>query len=230
MDVKITIEVSEQEQKDILIANLSELKFVGFEEEERSLIGYISRDDYNKEGLNNLLNEQSLKYSESVVEDRNWNEVWESSFSPVIVEDFCLIRADFHSSIKEVEHEIIITPKMSFGTGHHATTYMMIQQMRDLNFKNKRVADFGTGTGILSILAEKLGAETVWAVDNDIWSINNANENVARNSCSKIQIELANEFSPKEKFDLVLANINRNIILSNFDGLVLDLRKMGIYY
>jgi ribosomal protein L11 methyltransferase len=131
----------------------------------------------------------------------------------VIVDKFCAIRAEFHDPIKDVEHEIIITPKMSFGTGHHATTYMMIEQMREIDFKNKTVFDFGTGTGILPILAEKLGASKITAIDIDDWSISNAKENIEKNNCSKISVSLSSQI-PDGKFDVVLANINRNVILS----------------
>jgi ribosomal protein L11 methyltransferase len=149
--------------------------------------------------------------------------LWESNFEPVVVEDFCKVRADFHPASGSAKHDIIITPKMSFGTGHHATTYMMIQQMRDLDFKGKAVADFGTGTGILAILAEKLGSSKVVAIDYDEWSIQNAEENILKNGCTAISLQQADTFSPPENFDIILANINRNVILDNLDGLVFGL-------
>ena len=123
-------------------------------------------------------------FKETLIPEANWNQVWESNFDPVIVDDFVAIRADFHEPVKGVSLEIIITPKMSFGTGHHATTYMMIEQMRELDFTGKSVFDFGTGTGVLAILAEKLGANKVIAVDNDEWSIENAEENFEKNNCT----------------------------------------------
>ena len=120
-------------------------------------------------------------YKYSIIEDKNWNEEWESQLQPVTINNFAGIRASFHEPLKNVEHEIIITPKMSFGTGHHATTFLMVEQMEKINFKNKTVLDFGTGTGILAILAEKLGAASVLAIDYDEWSINNALENIEAN-------------------------------------------------
>ncbi|HYO22128.1 MAG TPA: 50S ribosomal protein L11 methyltransferase, partial [Flavisolibacter sp.] len=126
--------------------------------------------------------------------------------------------------ISHVQHEIVITPKMSFGTGHHATTYMMMQQMGEINFENKTVFDFGTGTGILAILAEKLGAQRIIAIDVDDWSIENAKENFERNGCSRIEVSLSSQV-PVEQFDIVLANINRNVILDYMPQLVKALRK-----
>ncbi len=134
--------------------------------------------------LNDLTSSLQLSFSKTIIEETNWNQVWESNFDPVIVDDFVAVRAHFHEPIKNVQHEIVITPKMSFGTGHHATTYMMMQQMRELDFAGKNVFDFGTGTGVLAILAEKLGAQKVIAIDNDDWSIENADENVKRNNCT----------------------------------------------
>jgi ribosomal protein L11 methyltransferase len=125
-------------------------------------------------------------------------------------------------------HEIIITPKMSFGTGHHATTNMMIEQMKEIDFKKKTVFDFGTGTGILAILAEKLGAEKIIAVDNDDWSIENAIENINRNNCKKISIKKAFDADTGNKSDIILANINRNVIVDNFNSICKHLTHPGI--
>jgi ribosomal protein L11 methyltransferase len=171
------IEPSE-EASDILIAMLSDLQYEGFEEEENILKAFIPKSLFNEERLKEIEEEFQLKYSVTELPDTNWNKVWESNFQPVIVENFCVVRAGFHEPIKDVEHEIIITPKMSFGTGHHATTYMMLQQMKDIDFKGKHVMDFGTGTGVLAILANKLGAASVIAIDSDSWSIENAAENL----------------------------------------------------
>jgi ribosomal protein L11 methyltransferase len=146
----------------------------------------------------------------------------------VIVDDFVAIRADFHEPVRGVEHEIIVTPKMSFGTGHHATTYMMIQQMRQIDFTGKRVFDFGTGTGILAILAEKMGAKKIVAVDNDDWSIENAGENIQRNNCSLIELRKANDPGMDSSFDIILANINKNVILENFPTIINQLAEGGV--
>jgi ribosomal protein L11 methyltransferase len=145
----------------------------------------------------------------------------------VVVDEFCAIRADFHEPIQNVAHEIVITPKMSFGTGHHATTYMMIQQMKDMDFAGKTVFDFGTGTGILAILAEKLGAANIMAIDVDEWSIENARENIERNGCSKISVELSS-IIPQQPFDIILANINRNVILQYLQELKQSLHNNSL--
>jgi ribosomal protein L11 methyltransferase len=123
------------------------------------------------------------------------------------------VRADFHDPVPGARYEIIITPKMSFGTGHHATTYMMMEQIENMEFKNKSVFDFGTGTGILAILAEKLGAANITAIDVDEWSITNAKENFERNKCEQIQVAQSSVI-PSQQFDIILANINRNVILN----------------
>jgi ribosomal protein L11 methyltransferase len=142
-----------------------------------------------------------------------------SNFQPVVVDDFCAVRASFHQPIRGVEHEIIITPKMSFGTGHHATTYMMMQQMREINFQDQSVFDFGTGTGVLAILAEKLGSPSVTAIDVDDWSIINAGENITTNHCHKIHLYKSSRV-PHQQFDIILANINRNVIIQNFNEII----------
>jgi ribosomal protein L11 methyltransferase len=212
--IQIIISNLPAEQSDILVATLSAYGFEGFEEHENSLSGFITESNFSEEELNNIAALYKFSYGKQLIKSTNWNEEWEKNFDPVIVDDFVAIRADFHAPIKNVEHEIIITPKMSFGTGHHATTYLMMQQMHKIDFHNKSVFDFGTGTGILAILAEKLGSKNIIAVDNDEWSISNAKENIERNNCSKILLSLEDEPPLKEKFDIILANINKNVILS----------------
>ena len=167
----------------------------------------------------------NVSFNKKTIPQQNWNAVWESNFQPVIVENFVGIRAHFHSTIQNVQHEIIITPKMSFGTGHHATTYMMMQLMQTIDFNNKSVFDFGTGTGILAILAEKLKANSVLAVDYDDWCIENALENISNNNCKNISIEKKDTAEVNDVFDIVIANINKNIIQDNFEDLHLTSKK-----
>lgn len=207
----IKIEIAATEiQQDELIALLDEYNTTGFEQTDSMLIAYFKEDSFVQPETIKVL--EGYEFALSEVQERNWNQEWERNFQPVVVDDFCAVRADFHPPILDVQHEIIITPKMSFGTGHHATTYMMMQQMRDIDFKNKTVFDFGTGTGILSILARKLGAASVAAIDVDEWSIENAKENVESNHCSGIDLQLSTTI-PSIQFDIILANINRNVIL-----------------
>jgi ribosomal protein L11 methyltransferase len=211
---------AEESIHDILIAELAEIGYDGFEESAGLLKAYIPETDFSDTELNILLNKYSVKYSSSIIKKQNWNAVWESNFDPVQVEDFVGIRAHFHPVFENVAHEIVITPKMSFGTGHHATTYMVMQLMRELNcWNNASVFDFGTGTGILAILAEKLGATRVLAVDNDDWCIENASENILINQCKHIDIQKVDSVNMTEQFQVILANINRNIILDNIQGL-----------
>ena len=207
--IQISIEAKEAKQ-EILISELSDLGAEGFEQTDTHLIAYFNATTFRSDHVNALL--KTYRHKITTLDEKNWNEVWESNFQPVIVNKFCAIRAAFHQPINNVEHEIIITPKMSFGTGHHATTYMMIEQMKNIDFTNKSVFDFGTGTGILSILAEKLGAAKISAIDVDEWSIKNTQENIETNHCEKIDVQLTSQL-PDDEFDIILANINKNVIL-----------------
>jgi ribosomal protein L11 methyltransferase len=225
--IQLNINTGSDEVRDKLIAELSAFDIDGFEEQDDQLICYFRQGNVDEEHVNEKIRQAGLSSSRSVVYEQNWNASWESSFAPVVVDDFCTIRADFHKAGGNTQHEIIITPKMSFGTGHHATTYLMVQQMAQLDFVGKTVADFGTGTGVLSILAEKLGSTYAWAVDNDDWSIENAQENIARNNCTRIGLAKVDTFTPAQQFDIILANINKNTILGNLDGLVFGLNKGG---
>lgn len=221
--IEVSIEAKEEEQ-EILISQLSELGAEGFEQTDDRLLAYFNENLFKSYEINELL--KGYSFLINTIAERNWNEVWERNFQPVVVDNFCAIRAGFHEPIEGIEHEIIITPKMSFGTGHHATTYMMIEQMEGIDFKGKKVFDFGTGTGILAILSEKLGAAYVHAIDVDGWSIENANENIERNGCSGITVELSSQI-PQENFDIILANINRNVILNHLAELETRITDAG---
>jgi len=200
---------------EILIALLAEAGFESFEEEEQSLKAFIKEDEFIEESLEDILQVVPVKYTVTVVPQQNWNAQWESGFEPIIVDSFVGIRAGFHKPIENVQHEIIITPKMSFGTGHHATTYMMIGQMENIDFKNKTVVDFGTGTAVLAILADKMGAISIDAIDYDEWSIENSIENASINNCSVIKLIKADTISTGNTYDIILANINLNVIIDN---------------
>lgn len=215
-------------QIDIIIALLIEINYEGFEEEGGLVRAYIPSKDFEEEKLKAIAEDQHLSFSVTEVEKRNWNQLWESNFDPVFIDNFVAIRAEFHQPVKNVKHEIIITPKMSFGTGHHATTSMMIRMMRDLNFTGKKILDFGTGTGILAILAEKLDAKEILAIDNDDWSIENAAENLRINNCSKIQLINTSSSEGDHEFDIILVNIIKNVILANFSSFAKQLVPNGI--
>jgi ribosomal protein L11 methyltransferase len=218
--VKIDIQQATPGDCEILMAKLSEQDFYAFEQNENVLSAYIARDDFDEELLKSLL-PSLTNYTCSIIPDRNWNEEWERGFQPISINNFAGIRASFHEPMKGVEHEIIITPKMSFGTGHHATTSLMIGLMSQIDFKNKSVLDFGTGTGILAILAEKLGASSVIAIDCDEWSIDNAHENIHMNSCKKILIEKTDNIIGIPCVDIILANITCNILEENAEDLLI---------
>ena len=202
--------------RDILLAHLGELPYDSFVEEENGLKAYILTEDFDQAALDELCDSLDAQVSFEVkeVKQQNWNAVWESDFEPVRLGDACGIRADFHEPL-EVEHEIIITPKMSFGTGHHATTFGMMQQMLQIDFSNKRILDMGCGTAVLAILAEKLGATETQGIDIDEWAYNNALENLQMNDCNNIQITIGGSEKIKGVFDGILANINRNVLLND---------------
>lgn len=224
---EIIFEQVSPEQSDLLIALLSEQGFTGFEENESRLHAFIPSDQFNREALIQLAGEWQLSWSSNTIEETNWNQLWESSFHPVLVDDFVAIRADFHEPVATVAYELVITPKMSFGTGHHATTFLMIRHMRDLNWRETRVLDFGTGTGVLAILAHRLGAGEVLGIDNDPWSIENAHENLARNEAGNVKIELADAVTGNGLYDIILANINKHIILDQLQKLKQALKPGG---
>lgn len=226
--IQIVFENITTVQQELLIANLAEEGYEGFEEGEGSLKAFITKNNFDKVIIDVIANQYEVVYTTVEIPSQNWNAVWESNFEPVIVDDFVSVIAHFHQPVKGVEHEILITLKMSFGTGHHATTYMMMRQMRSIDFKNQNVFDFGTGTGVLAILADKLGANKIWAIDNDDWSIENAMENAERNGCRNITIQKADSAKTGEKFGIVLANINKNVIVENFSVLVKCLLPGGV--
>lgn len=207
--IQLIIE-AEGAQQDLLIGLLEE-KATGFEQQDDSLLAYFEEGSYEPEAVTELL--KGFSFRTEVIGERNWNAEWEKNFPPVVVNDFVAVRAHFHEPIDGVRHELLITPKMSFGTGHHATTWQMMQAMEHHDFRGKRVFDFGTGTGVLAILAEKLGAAEVLAIDNDVWSLENARENCTRNGCSRVTVALSSEVPLDQRFDIVLANINRNVLL-----------------
>lgn len=217
--IQVSIEVIDEAVKDMMIAELSDLGFDGFEETETGLFSYINSEKFDTEvtaGLEELVGRHGATYTSKAIDKQNWNALWESNFEPVLVDDFVGVRANFHEPFNnQVEHDIIITPKMSFGTGHHGTTYSVMQLMRGIDFKGKSVFDFGTGTGLLAILAHKLGAGYVLGVDNDDWCIENASENIEVNYTQSIEIEKVNDANLNKKFNIIIANINKNIILDN---------------
>ena len=217
--IQVSIEVADEAVKDMMIAELADLGFDGFEETETGLFSYIDSAKFDAKvtaGLADLAAQHGASYTSNAIDKQNWNALWESNFEPVLVDDFVGVRANFHAPFNgQVEHDIIITPKMSFGTGHHGTTFSVMQLMRGIDFKGQSVFDFGTGTGLLAILAHKLGASYVLGVDNDDWCIENASENIVVNNTQTIEIQKVNGANLNKKFNIIIANINKNIILDN---------------
>ncbi len=212
---QVEIKTADAGQNEILVALLANIGFEGFEENEQGLKAFINEEELDKAALDEVTASLGIAYSLSTIAQQNWNAQWESSFEPVVIENFAAVRAGFHAPVKNVQYEIIITPKMSFGTGHHATTFLMMQQMSQLDLSGKTVFDFGTGTGVLAILAEKMGAAKTDAIDNDDWSIENTRENIAANNCNHISAGKADTIAVQEHYDVVLANINLNVLLAN---------------
>lgn len=215
---------------DILMAELINVGFDSFTEEHDGILAYIPAELYDEEAIKelNLLNtdDVEISYSHRAMPNINWNEEWEKNFSPINIDDKVLIRAEFHES-QHLPYEIVIQPKMSFGTGHHATTYLMIQQMYDMDFEGKKVLDMGCGTSVLAIFAKQRGAADTLAIDIDEWSVENSYENAERNQVElRIELGTADNLG-KEKFDIILANINRNILISDIPTYVKDLNDGG---
>ena len=219
-------------EPELLLAFIQDLPFDSFELEEKILQAYIPAKDDTEEmrkNLDNLKERVDFNYRQSVIPYQNWNTVWESNFSPIRVGDFCGIRTDFHPPFDPpVTHEIQIQPKMAFGTGHHATTWMVIDQMAKLDFKDKKVLDYGCGTGILAILAEKMGATALDAVDIEPPAIENTLEHITLNNCTRITTyEGTLDQLAQNRYQIILANINRNVILKSLPTLYNQLEKGG---
>ena len=234
--IHITVQTTDSEESDILVARLSQSGFEGFEEEPKKLHAFIPESLYDATRVENIIAEIKgvadpfhTLFEVEYIEPRNWNAEWEKDFEPVVVDRFCAIRAHFHEPVPDVQYDLVITPKMSFGTGHHATTHMMISVMQHLEFRGLSVLDFGTGTGVLAILACKLNAGPVTAIDSDEWSIENATENAKLNDCEKIRIERRDSLSGMGRFDIILANINLRVILENMEFLRQHLNQSGVF-
>jgi ribosomal protein L11 methyltransferase len=204
--------------RDLLTMELGEIGYESFEEATGGLHAYIPSDRFDAAALSKLLTLRdphvTVNWTSVEIADRNWNAEWEKSFMPVEVGNEVRIRADFHPTVEGFAHELIITPRMAFGTGHHATTRMMVQAMLEMDLKEKRVCDLGCGTGVLAILAEKMGAAKIDAVDIDQLAVDNARDNVGRNGCRNITVEKGTStFLEGKIYDVILANIERNTLL-----------------
>lgn len=216
---------------EILIAQLGFVGFESFVENDNGVVAYIQKQEWNPEILEDvyILNsdEFSIKYESTEVAQTNWNAEWEKNFDPIQVDDLVSIRAPFHEN-PNLQYDIVIEPKMSFGTGHHETTHMMVQHLLDIDLTDKQVLDMGCGTGILAIFAEMKGAKPIDAIDIDFWCYENSIENAERNNCEHISVCQGDSSLLKpNQYDIVIANINRNILLSDMQRYSESLRKSG---
>lgn len=237
-EIKFTIEPYEEPVADALIAELSNIGYDGFSYTDNGFTAYIDKALYNAEAIRNL---EILQYFSEMyritttvqeIEDQDWNKVWEENFTPIVVDNRIQVRAGFHEPIPGIEYEIVIEPKMSFGTGHHATTALMLRTILEqaTYIKGKRILDMGCGTGILSIMASKAGAREVTGIDIDEWAYNNAMENLQNNHINNITIKIgdASLLAAEKPFDVILANINRNILLNDMAHYTARLQQGGL--
>ncbi|MDC0177844.1 50S ribosomal protein L11 methyltransferase [Polaribacter sp.] len=217
---------------EILIAELGNIGFESFVENEHGVSAYIQKDSWNAKLLESVFvlnsDEFSIEYNHNEVAQTNWNAAWEKNFSPIQVDNLVSIRASFHEN-PNLKYDIVIEPKMSFGTGHHETTYMMVQHLLQLELENKKVLDMGCGTGILAIFAEMKGANPTDAIDIDNWCYENSLENISRNNCHHITVlEGDSSLLIDKKYDLIIANINRNILLMDLSVYANCLNEKGV--
>lgn len=220
--------------QDIAVYELGEQGFESFVNHKTGLYAYIKEEDFH---LEKAL-EWATKYPDltirsevNYIEQQNWNKQWESQFNPIYIGDQLQIRADFHEPQPDIKWDLVITPQMSFGTGHHETTYLISEMLLDKDLEGKRVLDMGCGTSVLAILSEFKGAVDIVAIDNDEWAINNSQENINRNHCQHIQLILGGkEKIPSQPFDIILANINKNILLDQVACYASALKSGGELY
>jgi ribosomal protein L11 methyltransferase len=214
---------------DILVALLADIGFDGFAEEENTLLAVIAETDFNETSFVETIAPFGIAYTKQTIAPRNWNAEWESSYDPIIINKEVAIRATFHAPITTSAHNIVIVPKMSFGTGHHATTQMMMEYISELHCTNKTVLDYGCGTGVLAIYASYKGASHADAIDIDQWCVENTQENIALNNSTNIDTHLGDiDVMGHKQYDIIFANINLHILLKQMNTLYSMLQPGGI--
>jgi ribosomal protein L11 methyltransferase len=232
-EINLTMSPFSEDISDIVVAEFADLGCDSFVDIENGVNAYIAKNIFDenriKDVLASLENITKIDYSAKYIETKNWNAIWESNFEPIVVDDICTVRAPFHNNLPKTKYEIVIMPKMSFGTGHHATTYLVAEALLDIDVANLQVLDMGCGTGILAILAAMKNAAHVDAVDIDDWACENAVENIlANNADKKVRVILGDVAKIKEKsYDLILANINRNILVADMQHYAALLKNGG---
>lgn len=223
--------------REVLSAELAEVGFESFVDTDNGSTAYIQESLYNKEAIESILSnfplEAKITYTTSVIEGKDWNEEWEKNyFKPLIIDDKCIIQSTFHKEPATYEYNIFIDPKMAFGTGHHQTTELMIREILNMDFTGKSVLDMGCGTAILAILASMKGADPILAIDIDEWAYDNAKENQDLNKVSNIDVQIggADLLTSEKTFDVILANINRNILLNDIHAYASVLQAEGVLF
>jgi ribosomal protein L11 methyltransferase len=234
LEFEIPVRSWSSTEREILVAKMSVIGFHGFAERDELIRAYIHGEDYSGDAMNQLIDECSdlgirVQYRFHETEDQNWNREWEKRFDPVLIAGEVLIKAPFHRDIQDLPCTIVIEPKMSFGTGHHYTTRMMIVEMMQHDMEGSRVLDMGCGTAILGIYAFMKGADRILCIDNDQWAYENAIENIARNRAGRVEVRLGDISSAgKEKFDFLLANITRDTLVRDMPRYFEHLVEKGI--
>ena len=223
---------------DILSALTAEIGFESFVECEGGMQAYIQQSLFDEEALKNIIADfpipdTEITYTITEPEDKDWNEEWEKNFfQPIVIEDRCVIHSTFHKDYPKAEYDIVINPQMAFGTGHHETTSSILGELLDADLKGKSVLDMGCGTSILAILASMRGADPVTAIDIDDWCVNNSRDNIALNNINNITVELgdASLLEGRKPFDVIIANINRNILLNDMAAYTACMHKGSEIY
>jgi ribosomal protein L11 methyltransferase len=233
IEVKFVCQPYEEATKDVLAALTAEIGFESFVDSESGTTGYIPSKSFDQVALERIIEEfpldAKISYQIQEIEGQDWNEEWEKNyFQPLVIDDRCIVQSSFHNAPKTFEYNITIDPKMAFGTGHHQTTELIIRSILEEDFSNKALLDMGCGTAILAILASMRGADPIVAIDIDEWAYDNAMENLNLNNIENIKVLIGGaELLGKQAFDVILANINRNILLNDISQYATVLHKNG---
>lgn len=236
LKLAVTITPFEEWLRDVLTAQLSETGFESFVETDDGFEGFIPEKDFNEKEVSNLLKtfdeNHTFEVQKELIEEKNWNEEWEKNyFKPLVIADKCLVRAPFHKDYPKLEYEIVIEPNMAFGTGNHETTSMMLEAILENDMQNKSVLDMGCGTGILGILSSMKGARKITAIDIDEWSFKGAGENAQINHIQNMEVKLGDaSLLGDEKYDIIFANIHKNVLINDLPVYVRCLNKSGLLF
>lgn len=219
--------------RDICVAELGEIGYESFVETEKGIKAYIQINDFNedklKTHLHNVFSELDVEidFISKIIKDQNWNATWESNYDPIFVNNNCVVAAPFHEFDEKFEYHLLIKPQMSFGTGHHQTTYLMLNELLTMDLTNKCVLDMGCGTGVLAILSKLRKAKRVDAIDIDTWAYENTIDNVALNNLNQIKVQLGGKEKIEHKYDVFIANINKNILKADVDTYINHINENG---